>query len=139
MPAEGVRLTEGGQLLTSEEVLRLARLFVEAGVTKIRLEEWFNSQSSSRYAFLVLGLTDLYIWIFILSICRLTGGEPTVRPDLVRLCQGLSGLSGLETLAMTSNGIKLERQLPELKAAGEDGVCCGVVLGCCFRLFVLWR
>lgn len=53
MPAEGVRLTEGGQLLTSEEVLRLARLFVEAGVTKIRLEEWFNSWISNRHALLV--------------------------------------------------------------------------------------
>ena len=45
-----------------------------------------------------------------------------MRPDLVQLCHGLSGLDGLETLAMTSNGIKLERQLPELKAAGETSV-----------------
>ena len=37
MPAEGVELTPSGQLLTAEEVLRLARLFVAAGVDKIRL------------------------------------------------------------------------------------------------------
>ena len=38
MPAEGIRLTEEGRLLTSREVLRLAKLFVDAGVTKIRCE-----------------------------------------------------------------------------------------------------
>ena len=50
---------------------------------------------------------------------RLTGGEPTVRPDLLDLCRGLSSISGMETLAMTSNGIKLAKQLPLLKAAGK--------------------
>lgn len=51
-----------------------------------------------------------------------------MRPDLVQLCQGLSGLDGLETLAMTSNGIKLERQLPDLKAAGKGHVSHSVML-----------
>ena len=60
--------------------------------------------------------------VALVPVYRLTGGEPTVRPDLVQLCHGLSGLDGLETLAMTSNGIKLERQLPDLKAAGEMSV-----------------
>ena len=37
MPSEGVELTPSEKLLTSNEILRLARLFVAEGVTKIRL------------------------------------------------------------------------------------------------------
>jgi pyruvate-formate lyase-activating enzyme len=50
---------------------------------------------------------------------RLTGGEPTLRPDLHQLCAQLAALPGLQTLAMTTNGITLSRQLAELRAAGE--------------------
>jgi hypothetical protein len=49
---------------------------------------------------------------------RLTGGEPTVRRDIVPLTRDLSRLPGLQTLAMTSNGLVLERMLPELQLAG---------------------
>lgn len=37
MPEEGVQLTPRGQLLTASEILTLARLFVQEGVSKIRL------------------------------------------------------------------------------------------------------
>lgn len=37
MPEEGVKLTEKSKLLTTEEVLYLARLFVDQGIQKIRL------------------------------------------------------------------------------------------------------
>uniref|UniRef100_UPI00358F3002 molybdenum cofactor biosynthesis protein 1-like isoform X1 n=1 Tax=Myxine glutinosa TaxID=7769 RepID=UPI00358F3002 len=37
MPTEGVQLTPKASLLTSHEIVTLARLFVKAGVTKIRL------------------------------------------------------------------------------------------------------
>jgi len=37
MPSEGIDLTPSAKLLTSEEIIRLARLFVSQGVTKIRL------------------------------------------------------------------------------------------------------
>ncbi|GFH12618.1 elp3 domain-containing protein, partial [Haematococcus lacustris] len=83
MPAEGVELTPAASLLTTQEIMRLARLFVEAGVRKVRL----------------------------------TGGEPTLRPDLTSLATQLSALPGLACLAMTTNGITLARQLPALKAA----------------------
>jgi cyclic pyranopterin phosphate synthase len=51
---------------------------------------------------------------------RLTGGEPTVRKDLQEIIQRLSTLKplGLQTIAMTSNGIALGRQLPGLVQAG---------------------
>uniref|UniRef100_A0A4W6CH37 Molybdenum cofactor synthesis 1 n=1 Tax=Lates calcarifer TaxID=8187 RepID=A0A4W6CH37_LATCA len=37
MPEEGIKLTPRGQLLSTSEVLTLARLFVQEGVDKIRL------------------------------------------------------------------------------------------------------
>ena len=37
MPEDGVDLTPRKELLTTDEVLRLARLFVSQGVSKIRL------------------------------------------------------------------------------------------------------
>jgi molybdenum cofactor biosynthesis enzyme MoaA len=37
MPSEGVDLSPDGNILTNDEVIRLAALFVKSGVTKIRL------------------------------------------------------------------------------------------------------
>ncbi|GLB35816.1 putative moaC family protein [Lyophyllum shimeji] len=37
MPSEGVELSPDGKILTNEEVIRLATIFVKSGVTKIRL------------------------------------------------------------------------------------------------------
>jgi len=37
MPSEGIELSPDGKLLTNDEILRLATLFVRSGVTKIRL------------------------------------------------------------------------------------------------------
>lgn len=61
MPSEGVELSPPGHLLTNEEILRLATLFVKSGITKIRL----------------------------------TGGEPSVRKDLLQLMGMLE--SGIDT------------------------------------------
>ncbi|KAL3815025.1 hypothetical protein ACJIZ3_016293 [Penstemon smallii] len=84
MPAEGVDLTPNPQLLSLNEIVRLANLFVSSGVTKIRL----------------------------------TGGEPTIRRDIEEICLQLSNLSGLKTLAMTTNGIVLANKLPRLRECG---------------------
>lgn len=48
---------------------------------------------------------------------RLTGGEPTVRKDLVELVTRLGAL-GLEDLAMTTNGERLEELAAPLRTAG---------------------
>ena len=110
MPALGVDLTAKDQLLSSSEIIQIASIFVEKGVNKIRL----------------------------------TGGEPSIRSDIVELVgkfstffhytnkcimtywsivlyvDKLKKLEGLETLAMTTNGILLARKLPALKEAGLD-------------------
>src|SRR5512140_2053792 len=49
---------------------------------------------------------------------RLTGGEPTLRPDLVEIVERLGRLDGLHDIAMTSNGILLPRLATRLKEAG---------------------
>ena len=49
---------------------------------------------------------------------RLTGGEPTVRPGLVELVQEISGISGIEDIAITTSGLLLEHLAAPLAEAG---------------------
>jgi len=49
---------------------------------------------------------------------RLTGGEPLVRSDLHELIRQLTGVRGVEDIALTTNGILLGEQAKALKAAG---------------------
>lgn len=84
MPADGAELSPTTHLLSQDELVQLASVFVSSGVDKIRL----------------------------------TGGEPTIRKDIVDICARLSSLKGLRNLAMTTNGIVLGRKLPKLKEAG---------------------
>ncbi len=49
---------------------------------------------------------------------RITGGEPLVRRDVVRLVEMISGLPGLRDFALTTNGVLLESHARELKGAG---------------------
>lgn len=79
---------ERREILSFEEIHRIARLFVDCGITKVRL----------------------------------TGGEPLVRRNIVRLVSELTGIGGVEELSLTTNGVLLERMAPELKAAGLSRV-----------------
>ena len=49
---------------------------------------------------------------------RLTGGEPTLRRDIVELTRELNALPGLQAIGITTNGIALKRKLPELQKNG---------------------
>src|SRR5438034_9653723 len=49
---------------------------------------------------------------------RLTGGEPTLRPDIVEIVQRIAAVDGARDVAMTTNAILLPRMARELKAAG---------------------
>lgn len=53
-----------------------------------------------------------------ISKVRLTGGEPLVRKDIVRLVEKLAAIEGLEDLSMTTNGILLNQFASPLKVAG---------------------
>jgi GTP 3',8-cyclase len=49
---------------------------------------------------------------------RLTGGEPTLRPEIVEITERIARVPGVEDLAMTTNGILLPRLAKPLKDAG---------------------
>ena len=53
---------------------------------------------------------------------RLTGGEPLVRPHLYRLVEMVKGVAGIESVALTTNGVLLAQQFFQLRQAGLDGV-----------------
>jgi GTP 3',8-cyclase / cyclic pyranopterin monophosphate synthase len=88
MPAEGVPLSPKQHLLTTEEIVYIAKLFVEQGVRKIRL----------------------------------TGGEPTIRKDLVDIIASLKSFPNLEQVGITTNGLVLTRNLVSYQRAGLDAI-----------------
>jgi len=49
---------------------------------------------------------------------RLTGGEPLIRRDILKLVGSLASLPGLDELTMTSNGVMLPKMAQPLKDAG---------------------
>lgn len=49
---------------------------------------------------------------------RLTGGEPLIRRDVGLLIAGLARIDGIQTLAMTTNGVLLRTHAPLLREAG---------------------
>lgn len=53
---------------------------------------------------------------------RLTGGEPLVRKNLASLVAEIKDIQGIEKVVLTTNGMLLSEQLPELVSAGLDGV-----------------
>ena len=53
---------------------------------------------------------------------RITGGEPTIRPDLVKLIAMLRAVPHIEDIALSTNGVKLPTMARDLAAAGLDRV-----------------
>ena len=49
---------------------------------------------------------------------RLTGGEPLIRRDILKLVEVVASLPGLDELTMTSNGVLLPKMAQPLKDAG---------------------
>ncbi len=56
------------------------------------------------------------------SRLRITGGEPTIRPQLSTLIAMLRELPGIQDIALSTNGVKLPDMAAELKRAGLDRV-----------------
>ncbi|MCG8378877.1 MAG: GTP 3',8-cyclase MoaA, partial [Proteobacteria bacterium] len=72
------------QLLTLEEITRIAKAFTELGVKKIRI----------------------------------TGGEPLIRRNIIKLFEDIGHLPGLNELVTTTNGSQLTKLAQPLKDAG---------------------
>lgn len=72
------------QLLTLEEISKIAQAFTELGVKKIRI----------------------------------TGGEPLIRRNVIKLFEDIGQMPGLEELVLTTNGSQLTKLAQPLKDAG---------------------
>ena len=57
-----------------------------------------------------------------LSRLRITGGEPTIRPDLDRLVAKLRAVPGIANIALSTNGVRLPALARTLRTAGLDRV-----------------
>lgn len=88
MPAEGLQWIPSPEILTKDEVIYLAQVFVQMGIEHIRL----------------------------------TGGEPTVRKDLLEIVQGLAKIEGLQDLSMTTNALTFSKLALPLRKAGLQRV-----------------
>lgn len=53
---------------------------------------------------------------------RLTGGEPLIRHDIVDICARVAQINGIETVAITTNGMRLAALAGPLRAAGVKRV-----------------
>jgi cyclic pyranopterin phosphate synthase len=53
---------------------------------------------------------------------RITGGEPTIRPNLESLIRQLRGIDGIEDIALSTNGVRLPDMARSLREAGLDRV-----------------
>ena len=75
---------------------------------------WLSREEITRLlrAFTAVGLRKL----------RLTGGEPSLRSDLTDIIADAARMPGLQTIAMTTNGILLPRKIAEWQAAGLTAI-----------------
>ena len=58
---------------------------------------------------------------------RLTGGEPCLRKDLTEIIATCKQVPGIEKVAITTNGYRLQRDLPEWRDAGLDAINVSIV------------
>jgi GTP 3',8-cyclase len=69
----------------------------------------------------ILRLTRLFAELGFDKI-RLTGGEPTVRANIVEIVRGIAATPGIRSLSMTTNGVLLSKLAGPLAAAGLQRV-----------------
>lgn len=80
------------------------------GYKKTGCDSFLNQEEIVR---LVNAFAALGVWKI-----RLTGGEPTVRPDFIQIAQRVSSVQGIKKLAFTTNGYKLPERAQSFYDAG---------------------
>lgn len=66
-------------------------------------------------------LVEMFSEIGIKKI-RLTGGEPLLRKDLSKIISSISKIENIEEICMTTNGVKLNDKIEELRNIGLDRI-----------------
>lgn len=79
--------------------------------------EWFK-KSDMLTASEVIRLVDIAVGMLGIESIRFTGGEPLVRADLADIIAGVHEAHPTVDLALTTNGINLERKIDDLVNAG---------------------
>ena len=90
--------------------LRCIYCMPEGGLPWLRRDEILNYEE-------IVKIVEAAASVGVRTI-RLTGGEPLVRRNLERLVGALASISGIEDIALSTNGLLLREQLPALVAAG---------------------
>ena len=85
--------------LTDRCNLRCRYCMPEEGVEKLRHEDILRFDEIVR---IVRALASLGV-----RTVRLTGGEPLIRRNIVELVREIHAVPGIETIAMTTNGVML--------------------------------
>lgn len=70
----------------------------------------------------ILRLVNLFASRLGFTKLRLTGGEPTIRPNITPLVRQMANTPNIDTVAMTTNGILLDRLAAPLAEAGLQRV-----------------
>lgn len=82
--------------------------------------DWFEQDNILSYEE-IIQLTTIFVGLGVEKI-RVTGGEPTVRPKIESLIRALSDINGIKSISMTTNGLLLQDNIQQLKAAGLGSV-----------------
>lgn len=100
--------------LTDRCNLRCRYCMPEEGVEKLRHEDILRFDEIIRivWALASLGVRKV----------RLTGGEPLIRRNIVELVREIHAVPGIETIAMTTNGVMLADMAEDLVQAGLTGI-----------------
>ena len=100
--------------LTDRCNLRCRYCMPEEGVEKLRHEDILRFDEIVR---IVRALASLGV-----RKVRLTGGEPLIRRNIVELVREIHAVPGIETIAMTTNGVMLADMAEDLVQAGLTGI-----------------
>ena len=100
--------------LTDRCNLRCRYCMPEDGVEKLRHEDILRFDEIVR---IVRALASLGV-----RKVRLTGGEPLIRRNVVELVREIRSVPGIESVALTTNGVLLADMAAELVRAGLTGV-----------------
>ena len=96
--------------LTDRCNLRCIYCMPEEGVSALSHKDILSLEEIERLVSVAAGIG--------IKRLRLTGGEPLVRLGVADLIRGLNRIPGIESIALTTNGILLPKMADELKSAG---------------------
>ncbi|MDO5573654.1 MAG: GTP 3',8-cyclase MoaA [bacterium] len=94
--------------------LRCIYCMPEDGIQMMRHEDILTYDEIVRVCRIFAAMGIKYI--------RITGGEPLVRRDIIRLLKSIKAVKGIEKVTLTTNGVLLSGMIQDLKDSDIDGI-----------------